>query len=238
MLDDIVAAREKLREIEEKASCYDPDALYDLARIYQNPIEGTWIDEQDLDKALWYYCASVWEAHKIGKYYRSSAYWAARLLYFGTGNNRDTEKAYHYFKYAADAGHTLAMVHLGCYHLGRPPMTEGCGFDRIPALGTKYLTQAASLGSVQAMLELGVAYLQGNGVVRDEFDARDWFVRAAELGDVRAMYNAAIIFEKAYEYDQAGYWFNASAQNGYQNAQRAIQNYMFNQRKGTWEYRY
>jgi len=46
--------------------------------------------------------------------------------------------------------------------------------------------EAAKMGNADAGWELGLGYLKGVGVVKDETKAVEWFKRAANLGDVRA----------------------------------------------------
>ena len=234
MANSYMSARRKYEEVSAKAATYDPDALFELAKMYENPAEGMPI-EKDLDEALWYYCASVWEAHKLGKRYRASAFSAGRLLYKGTQSNIDTKSAYHYMMYAANAGHSTALEMLGCYHLGYAPMTQGCGYERIPVLGIKYINAAIEKGSVNAIFDLAMAYYEGNGVVRDEFVARDWFMKAGEKGHVGAMYNVGVISEKAVDYDIAGEWFDKAARGGDQQARKALQRYKQNKRTGKWD---
>ena len=220
--------REALRSAEERAAAYDPDGLYDLAKMYENPPEGGWI-EKNLDEALWYYCASVWAAFKLGKRYKASAYAAGRLLYYGTGKQQDTQLGYHYFKFASDAGNKTATYLLGVYHTGLTnQMNYGCGFPRNPVIGFNYLRKAADAGSTNAMVLLTTCYLEGIGVMPDMNEATAWSVRAAAKGNVTAMYNSGVLFERQLEYRNAGYWFNEAASRGDQGAAKSLRHYKYN----------
>src|SRR5206468_10781183 len=53
--------------------------------------------------------------------------------------------------------------------------------------------KAADKGSTSAMVELGVHYGTGNGVARDEAQARKLFERAAEAGNPRGVSNLAAL---------------------------------------------
>ncbi len=53
--------------------------------------------------------------------------------------------------------------------------------------------KAADKGSTSAMVELGVLYGTGNGVARDEAQARKLFERAAEAGNPRGVSNLAAL---------------------------------------------
>ncbi|NMD01596.1 MAG: sel1 repeat family protein [Bacteroidales bacterium] len=48
------------------------------------------------------------------------------------------------------------------------------------------LIKAAESGDVEAQKELGIRYRDGNGVSKDEYNARQWFEKAAFQGDVQA----------------------------------------------------
>jgi TPR repeat protein len=46
-------------------------------------------------------------------------------------------------------------------------------------------------GSAEAMVDLGLRLVQGEGVSKDLADGVRWFQRAAEAGDPRGMFNLA-----------------------------------------------
>lgn len=50
------------------------------------------------------------------------------------------------------------------------------------------LTSSANQGNVRAMYELGVVYGNGDGVVVDGVKAYNWWLKAAQQGDVTSMY--------------------------------------------------
>jgi TPR repeat protein len=235
---NLLAEKTKFEAVQKRAAEYDPDALFALGKMYENPpqaIDGLLI-EKDLDEALWCYRASVWAAFKKGKKHRDSAAMAAKLLYEGTGTQRDTELAYHYFKFAADQGHVGATYSLGNYHMGGKMMSAGCGYPRNPVLGIRYLEKAANAGSLQAMLDLSMAYNDGHGVIRDEDKACEWSIKAAEKGSVTAMYNAGHWLEKGLSYDRAGYWFNEAAKRGNKDALRRLRNYKYIKIFDSWKW--
>jgi TPR repeat protein len=63
--------------------------------------------------------------------------------------------------------------------------------------------KAADKGSTSAMVELGVHYGTGNGVARDEAQARKLFERAAEAGNPRGVSNLAALGSGAASTDPA-----------------------------------
>lgn len=76
-----------------------------------------------------------------------------------------------------------AMYQLGRAYAAKAQMTEAIAAWR----------KAADKGSSSAMVELGVAYGTGNGVARDDAQARKLFERAAEAGNPRGVSNLAAL---------------------------------------------
>ena len=74
------------------------------------------------------------------------------------------------------------------YELGRAYQASN---QQAEALGA--FRRAADKGSSSAMVELGVMYGTGNGVARDEAQARKLFERAAEAGNPRGVSNLAAV---------------------------------------------
>jgi hypothetical protein len=129
----------------------------------------------------------------------------------GHGVARDYKVAESWFRNAAASGHTGAWRALAAlasaqasgeftgvraeafrgdpqaqfqlarwYQAGREPV----GTD--PAEAVKWLRKAAEQDNAEAAYELGVAYLDGNGVERNATNARLWLERAAARGLLRA----------------------------------------------------
>lgn len=83
----------------------------------------------------------------------------------------------------ASAGSRRAMYQLGRALAADQKMTEAVAAWR----------KAADKGSSSAMVELGVAYATGNGIARDEAQARSLFERAAGAGNARGVTNLAAL---------------------------------------------
>lgn len=88
-------------------------------------------------------------------------------------------------KYCAVAAKSSrrAMYQLGRAHAANRQMPEAVAAWR----------RAADKGSTSAMVELGVLYGTGNGVARDEVQARKLLERAAESGNPRGVSNLAAL---------------------------------------------
>lgn len=81
----------------------------------------------------------------------------------------------------AGSGLRRALYQLGGAYAANGQMTEAMAAWR----------KAADKGSTSAIVELGVMYGTGNGVARDEAQARKLFERAAEAGNPRGVANLA-----------------------------------------------
>ena len=83
-------------------------------------------------------------------------------------------------------------------------------------------TEAAELGSIQTLFDLGVAYLFGNGVRQDNAKAVELFEKAAMQGHVMSRNNLGISEAKKGNYDRAVRHLLISAKMGHENSIKAI----------------
>ena len=63
--------------------------------------------------------------------------------------------------------------------------------DRDPKEAVKWFTAAAKQGYTQAQNNLGLCYLEGNGVDQNPGEAVKWLTTAAKLGNSLAQHNLA-----------------------------------------------
>src|SRR6266849_6237394 len=94
----------------------------------------------------------------------------------------DVATAIKYCRIAAGSSRR-ALYQLGRAYAANRQLPEAIGAWR----------KAADKGSTSAMVELGVHYGTGNGVARDEAQARKLFERAAEAGNPRGVSNLAAL---------------------------------------------
>jgi TPR repeat protein len=94
----------------------------------------------------------------------------------------DIQTAIKFCKVAANASRR-ALYQLGRAYAAKAQMPEATAAWR----------RAAEKGSSSAMVELGVLYATGSGVVRDDEQARKLFERAAEAGNPRGVTNLAAL---------------------------------------------
>lgn len=84
------------------------------------------------------------------------------------------------------------------------------------AAAAERLRAAADEGLVIAQFRLATLYEAGRGVDRDLYAAREWYTRAAEGGNARAMHNLAVLYAEgsltgAPDYAAAARWFAEAA---------------------------
>eukprot|EP00026_Physarum_polycephalum_P010097 Phypoly_transcript_10248.p1 GENE.Phypoly_transcript_10248~~Phypoly_transcript_10248.p1 ORF type:complete len:356 (+),score=58.61 Phypoly_transcript_10248:56-1123(+) len=79
------------------------------------------------------------------------------------------------------------------YNLGTNFLEGANGFRKNNERGVYWLTQAVNGGEVFALNQLGLCYLEGSGVIKDEKLAFQLIKLGAEKGDVTAMVNAALL---------------------------------------------
>jgi hypothetical protein len=104
----------------------------------------------------------------------------ARALQAVGGPEANSE-AVRLYNFAADAGHTLAMIDLGdMYRDGRLVMWND-------AEAVHLYRKAADAGDTRGMVELGRMYETGRGVAKDAAEAARWYRKAADAGSVYAM---------------------------------------------------
>lgn len=83
--------------------------------------------------------------------------------------------------------------------------------------------QAADQGYAKAQYNLGIAYLQGQGVAKDDQEGISWFRKAADQNFAPAQYNVGIAYAQGLgvqkDLRQAVEWYQKAAKQGFAPAQ-------------------
>lgn len=86
--------------------------------------------------------------------------------------------------------------------------------------------KAADKGNADAQFNLGLMYLNGEGVEQDYRQARIWFEQSAAKGNVRAEVNLGRLYAKAKgvapNYGMAATWYRKAADQGYADGQYSL----------------
>jgi serine/threonine protein kinase/TPR repeat protein len=156
----------------------------------------------DDHKALEYFLQAANTGDRIGKYLAGECY------YYGKGVQADVDKALVFLEEAAALGEPRAMDLLGTHFrkIGR--------FDQ----SRKYYEEAAAAGYALSLSNLGVLYMNGEGVARSPEIAANLFRQGAEKGDPNGMFFYAGCLEEGLgvqkDFKAAVEWFKRSARAG------------------------
>ena len=108
-------------------------------------------------------------------------------------------------------------------HMARTPVVQTAKLLLPPAKGPRKddfasINAAALSGNAHAQTEMGLAYLNGTGVVEDDARAAHWLETSAAAGDAVAQYWLATLFEhgkgEGTDAAEAVRWYEASALQG------------------------
>ncbi|WP_445947386.1 tetratricopeptide repeat protein, partial [Shewanella sp.] len=84
----------------------------------------------------------------------------------------------------------------------------------------------AEQGNATAQYNFGRMYFSGNGVKRDDNQARLWFEKAADQGHADAQHTLGLIYNVGegvrQDYDKARLWYEKAANQGHADAQYTL----------------
>jgi len=134
--------------------------------------------------------------------------WQAECYYFGKGVQVDTAKAVEFLQEATALGEPRAMDLLASHYRRLRQ------FDR----ARKYYEDAAAAGYALSLSNLGVLYMNGEGVQRSPEVAANLFRQGAEKGDPSGMFFYASCLQDGLgvpkDSKTAADWFRRSARAG------------------------
>jgi TPR repeat protein len=127
----------------------------------------------------------------------------------GWGAERDYDKAFEWYRKAADKGNVQSMTDLGALY------TRGSDFPE----ARQWYEKAAKKGDATAMSALGWFYDNGLGVMKDDATAHDYYEKAAAKGNEHGMAGLGRHFHDgrgvARDYAKARDWFEKAADKGH-----------------------
>lgn len=154
------------------------NAMLTLGRFYEQGV-GT---ARNYTKALEWYGKAAAAGQAEGHYNVGVCYEV------GMGAVSDMGKAVQSYQKAADLGLALAMYKLSAIYV------SGSGVPKDTAKGITWLDKAAGAGMAGAANELGIVHLSGLlGQKKDEKKAMAMFTKAADLGNLEAIKNIAVM---------------------------------------------
>lgn len=131
----------------------------------------------------------------------------------------------------AEAGDPDAQNGLGTmFYLGEAVSYDASGkmLDSDPESAAGWFFRAAEQGHADAQFNLGLLYLNGEGVVQNTSKAVEWFIRSAEQGNVDAQNNLGVIYLTGeggvpQDKDLAIEWFKKAAKQGNDEARQNLE---------------
>jgi TPR repeat protein len=101
-------------------------------------------------------------------------------LYLEDGPTKNEKEAARWYRKAADAGSSTAMLYLGSMY------ADGTGVTQSDDESARWWGKAANAGNPAGMYDLGTLYEEGRGVPRSAAKARELYQKAANLGNDEA----------------------------------------------------
>jgi TPR repeat protein len=124
-------------------------------------------------------------------------------------------------EYLATAGDPQSQYFLGVLYRNGDE-----GYEMNAEKSAYWFSQAAEKGNIAAQYQLGLLYLNGEGVEKDLQKGKLLLVQAAESGNVNAQYNLAVMYLEGLEVEQdkeyAIFWLQKAASQGHQIAIKAL----------------
>ena len=100
--------------------------------------------------------------------------------------------------------------------------------EKDPTKSVMLFKEAATYGSIPAMVQYGRMLMEGKGITRDSQAARSWFLKAAEQGSRDAKYELGEIYFNgigtAPNYDKAFNYYLSAAEEGHAGAAYSVGN--------------
>ena len=151
--------------------------------------------------------AQIWYTLAADQGYSFSQYKLA-MIYL---NDKNYDKAYHYFKLAAKQGCAASQFKLGTMY------SRDIGTPINYGESIKWYQLSANQGHLVAQNNLGYAYFNGLGTVIDYQEARKWYQTASAQGLAVSQYHMGYLFEfgKGVEinYSEVYIWYKLAHTN-------------------------
>jgi len=202
---------EGVQWLKQAARQYHPEALFELASYYELGL----VVSQDYAKAVEYYERAI----MLGFF--DARFNLALLMIKPEAGLNDLDRARVLMQEVAEAGDAEAQYSLSLLFK-----------DEMGAViadlnqSTHWLRLAAKEGYADAQFNLGLQYLNGDGVKRNNTLAFQWFSRSAKQGVAGAQFNLALMYEKGegtgVDNKQAIKWYQSAAKRGSVNAMQNL----------------
>ncbi len=216
---------------EKAAKQNHADAQFELSRLYQN---GKGVAKDEVKARYWLEMSAknncidalAEQGDAFAQYLLGSSYLDGKKLF----KPQSDQKAFHWIYQSANQGYSGAQYRLASmyqYGQGQKIDLNEARYWLEQAVNSFPVFEKAKQGDDFAQLLLGKVYALGTKTYKwNEAQAIKWFEKSAEKGNVEAQYELALVYlnsTKGKEVnDNALFWLNESAQNGYVPAQKML----------------
>ncbi len=167
--------RQALYWYDKAAKMDNVSAMYGIVRLSERMPEDVILKEQ----------ANFWRIAIAGMEGNlDSKFTTGKALVFGRGVEQNETKGHELIEAAAEEGSVDAMLYMGEWQAS-PENSAGQNADTL-----YWYKKAASRGSAEGKIQVGLCYLNGTGTEKSLQKGRYWLERAAESGSAKAMYHA------------------------------------------------
>ncbi len=206
---------EEARAIADQAACGNPKAECLIALYYQRGLANL---PKDTAQALSWLQRSANHGNSFAQYILGDWYLKGTIV------AQDDAKAAHWFEMAAAQRNPIAMHSLGCLiDDGKFVTKEYDTAAEMLVIAFDLLRLGADQGFARYQNVIGVCYLNGWGVLKNEVEAWKWIHKAAEKGYESAQCNLGVMYAngRGVPKDEAAAveWYAKAASQGYALAQ-------------------
>lgn len=202
---------DQYREMAQEGSIY---GMIQIGKCYRYG-NGT---KKDLAEARkWFLAADAAVKEKNPKACCFEAVYTIGITYVISDKSQeaDLDKAMECFKEAANAGYGLAACAVGDMYFNGHIGTDQDGNPDVE-LARQWYEKAIDQGETEAYCNIGNIYAQGTEKVEaDPEEAKRWYLLGANAGSTSCMYNVALQYQKAEDYNTAFSWLQKAADLGH-----------------------
>ncbi len=181
-------AQKALEYFHQSASLGQPQGMYNIAQMYLNA-KGVELDEAE--GLRWLKKVAELEISVFDNAFKNdpsdaelvthAKYMMGELVAAGRGTVADEVEANNWYRKAAEAGNTNAMVSLHNFYVASDPEEAAV-----------WLLKAAEAGEVEAMVNMALRFHVGDGVEISHTAASDWMKKAQETLSGQGLYSGPV----------------------------------------------
>ena len=196
-----------LGDIYYRRGFYNQEAYTEAFKWYKKAIE---LDRDEEEEGDVYYSLSSLS-------YGEAAYNLGEMYYYGRGVEEDEEEAHSWYEEYADLCNNPSPFY---------GEVEPSSPENLAAHEFGLLLMSAQEGDADAQFFVGLRYVNGQGVEKNDAEAVKWFLKAAQQGHSDAQYLVGVCYNQGIgveqNYAEARKWYEKAIQSGNVKAQEKL----------------